>query len=160
MSPLVNFGPLLEFLKPAIEQVAGTLALAAVTAGLSAIGTLYYRLLHVRLKTEQFDVLRNSAEAEVQKLVARGVDRLATMDVDLKSPIIAQIANAAISQVGPIAKKLGVTPDDMKQIALAAIGAYQSSVAAPAPSPPVFGTISSEIPPQPIVSSLSQKATT
>ncbi|MEJ0092488.1 MAG: hypothetical protein WDN46_14430 [Methylocella sp.] len=130
MNTLVSIGPVVEFLKPAIQDVAAVVILA----GLGAVGNLARKYLKIQISSSQMDLVRKAMADEVHRMVGEGVDKLSTINVNVESPQVARVANAAIANAGPVVAKLGITPDEVKALALSTIGAYQASVESnPAP---------------------------
>ncbi len=126
MSTIANVGPVLEFFKPAIEVAASTVALTL----LSVLGNLGRQLLKIQVSNAQYAMIRKAMSEEVERMVGEGVDKLATVNVDTKSELVARIANSVSANILPVTKRLGITDDDMRQLALSALGAYQISVEA------------------------------
>lgn len=134
VSTTVTLGPLLTYLQPTITEGLAYLVGIGLTSLFAIVGLKANQWFGLKISDAQWAVVHSAADAEVKKLVAMGVTDIATMNVDVKSPIVASTAQAAINQIPDIAKKAGVTPDGMAELVLAKIGAYQASqtVAAPA----------------------------
>lgn len=146
-----NLGPLIDWLKPLIVSGVASAAGGAVVWLLRQV----FSYLHVTISDKDYDVIRRDATAQVQKLVAIGVDKLETVNVTIDSPLVKDIVTKMQASVPDIIKKLGLTPEKLAEIALAAIGQHQTdflkaSVAAPSflvagAPPPTLGPIASGV---------------
>lgn len=135
-STAVNFGPVLQYLSPAIQTFVVTLAGGVATYAASLLAGF----LHIKLDDARYAAAGRAMQAEVQKGVARGIDDLSKIDVDIHSPIVAKIAQDAINTIPKIAPQIGLTPDNdkAKNLALATIGAFQAEFKKAVASAPVI----------------------
>lgn len=107
------------------------LALSMPTVSLAALGTignLARKYLKVHISSAQMDVVRKALADEVRRIVGESVDKPATVNINVESLQVARVANAAIANAGPVIAKIGITLEEVKALALSAIGAYQASV--------------------------------
>jgi hypothetical protein len=127
METAVTLTQAIDVFKPLMVEV---LQLAFVgIAGF--ISQRVYAWFGFQLTEQQWQVVHSAAEAAAGKIWAVAEPSIATAKIEVSSPEVAKIAQAAIDLVPKAIKATGITPDEFVELVVSKIGVLQSRAAAP-----------------------------
>ena len=131
----VAAAPFVAALQPYIVAIVGAVTTYLVAQGVTA----FTRWTGARIDATYSASIEAACANEAGKLVAGALGNLATAQIDVKSPGIAQAANAIITASNPILAKAvsstGLTPELAASIIVGKIGKLQAQMTSAAPAP-------------------------
>jgi hypothetical protein len=123
----VSLSPLLTYLGPVIGAALAALV-AALLRIIFAILNIYLKKLGFAFTTDQYAAVARSAEKIVAGWWSSVEPAIAAAKYDLKSDVVAHLAQAVLDDIGPIANDLGLKPDGAAQFVVARIGNLQKDL--------------------------------
>ncbi|MGP8231530.1 MAG: hypothetical protein ACLQL2_02545 [Methylovirgula sp.] len=123
----VSLSPLMTYFGPLIGAALAALA-AALLRTIFAILNVYLKKLGFAFTTDQYAAVARSAEKIVAGWWSSVEPAVAAAKYDVRSEIVAHLAQAVLDDIGPIAKDLGLTPQGAAQFVVARIGDLQKDL--------------------------------
>lgn len=123
----LSLSPLLTYLGPIIGAALAALV-AALLRIIFAILNVYLKKLGFAFTTDQYAAVARSAEKIVAGWWSSVEPGVAAAKYDLRSEVVAHLAQAVLDDIGPIANDLGLKPDGAAQFVVARIGDLQKDL--------------------------------
>lgn len=129
MSESLTVGGVLAPFAPILASVAGAIASAAVAYG----AAVWARWTHQQIGAEALAKITAAAQSEAAALVAAAADNLATRQIPVGSPIVADIVLKLSGALPGELAAAGLTPDRIATLVAGEIGKLQAQMTRAAP---------------------------
>jgi hypothetical protein len=137
MTDAISLAPVVSVTGQFLLAAAG----AAITAATPVLTRITYKYLRLKFTDAQWAVFDRTAMNFARQWWAKADASLGTASIHVGNPVVADLANAAISRIPEIVAKLGLTPGKagqiMREYIVSHIGAMQAQAVAPTPAGPV-----------------------
>ena len=122
----VAAAPFVAALQPYLTAAATAIVGAAVTLAAGAIR----KWTGLKVSQANVDAIRAAAQDEAGKAVAAAADNLATVKIDVGSPVVTAAADAIAARLPDLLKSSGVSPAALDHMIAGEIGRLQARMTA------------------------------